>query len=80
MADTDADKRCVAVTPPTAPHQRLSLSARALLDTHAIIIDITGPTKWATYQRAAAAGPVEEMPVRLILQQQSVPVHVYWSP
>ena len=74
------DQRCLAVTPPAAPHQRLSLSARTLLDSHAIIIDITGAAKWATYQRAAAGGAVEEMPVRLILQQQSVPVHVYWSP
>ncbi|HEX4328059.1 MAG TPA: 6-phosphogluconolactonase [Burkholderiales bacterium] len=74
------DGRCIAVTPPAAPHQRLSLSAAALLDTHAIIIDITGPAKWATYQRAVSAGPIEAMPVRLILQQASVPVHVYWSP
>jgi 6-phosphogluconolactonase len=74
------DMHCIAVTPPAAPHQRLSLSAHALLDARAIVIDITGPAKWATYERAAAPGPVEEMPVRLILQQQRVPVHVYWSP
>ncbi|MDB5805487.1 MAG: 6-phosphogluconolactonase [Betaproteobacteria bacterium] len=80
QAALHTDMHCIAVTPPAAPHQRLSLSADALLDARAIIIDITGPAKWATYERAAAPGPLEEMPVRLVLQQQRVPVHVYWSP
>lgn len=80
QAALHTDLHCIAVTPPAAPHQRLSLSAHALMDARAVIIDITGPAKWATYERAAAPGAVEEMPVRLILQQQRVPVHVYWSP
>jgi len=72
--------RCIAVTPPAAPHRRMSLSARALLEARNVFIDITGPGKWSTYERAASPGPIEEMPVRLMLQQQTVPVHVYWSP
>jgi 6-phosphogluconolactonase len=72
--------RCIAVTPPAAPHRRMSLSAHTLLDARNVFIDITGSGKWATYERAAGPGPVEEMPVRLMLQQQKVPVHVYWSP
>lgn len=72
--------RCIAVTPPAAPHRRMSLSAHALLQARRVFIDITGPGKWATYERAAAPGPVEEMPVRLLLQQDHIPVHVHWSP
>lgn len=73
-------QRCIAVTPSAAPHQRMSLSAHALLESRLICIDITGASKWARYGYASAPGPVEAMPVRVALQQDRVPVQVYWSP
>jgi len=71
---------CVAMTAPVAPRTRLSLNLRALLDSRRIAVMIIGDDKWATYERARVRGPAVDMPVRALLQQQNVPVSVYWSP
>jgi 6-phosphogluconolactonase len=71
---------CVAMTAPVAPRERLSLNLRALLDSRRIAILIIGKEKWATYERARVHGAAAEMPIRALLQQQNVPVSVYWSP
>jgi len=78
--DAAAAPACVAMQPVDAPHARLSLNLAALLRARRICIQISGAGKWQVYQRALAAGPVEEMPVRAILRQRSVPVDVYWCP
>jgi 6-phosphogluconolactonase len=70
---------CVAMHAPVAPHARISLNLRALLDSRQIVLLIEGAAKWATLQRARVHGPATEMPVRALLQQQNVPVSVYWS-
>ncbi len=78
-ADLRCGTRCAALRPQTAPHERISLTLPALLDAREIILHITGPEKKAVLKRALAAGPPEEMPVRFILRQQTVPVAVYWA-
>jgi hypothetical protein len=32
------------------------------------------------YQQARAAGPAEQLPIRVVLHQARVPVDVYWNP
>lgn len=71
---------CVAMTASQTPRSRMSLNLRALLDSRRIAVLITGGAKWATYERARVRGPAVDMPVRALLQQQNVPVSVYWSP
>jgi 6-phosphogluconolactonase/glucosamine-6-phosphate isomerase/deaminase len=44
------------------------------------VLLIEGKAKWDTLQRARVHGAATEMPVRALLQQQNVPVSVYWSP
>jgi 6-phosphogluconolactonase len=78
--DPQAPPGCVAMIAPVAPQARMSLNLAALLDSRRIGVLIMGSSKWATYKRAASAGPVSEMPVRALLRQQRVPVTVYWSP
>jgi 6-phosphogluconolactonase len=78
--DAAAPPACVAMQPLGAPHARLSLNLAALLRARRICIQISGAQKWQVYQRALAAGPIEELPVRAILRQQGVPVDVYWCP
>jgi len=78
--DLSGPPGCVAASAPVAPRARLSLNLRALVDARAIAVLIVGAAKWATYERARARGPVVDMPVRGLLQQQNVPVSVYWSP
>lgn len=69
--------RTIAVTPPAAPHQRLSLTARAILDSRHIFLQIAGAEKRAVYARALNDGPVEDLPIRLALHQDAVPVEVW---
>jgi 6-phosphogluconolactonase len=71
---------CVAMTAPSPPRERLSLNLRALLDSRRVAVLIVGEEKWATYERACVRGPAIDMPVRALLQQQNVPVSVYWAP
>ncbi len=70
----------IAVTPPAAPHPRLSLSLRAILNSRLILLQIGGAAKEAVYRKALAGGPVEDMPVRAALLQDEVPVEIWISP
>ena len=74
-----SDRRCVAVEPVNAPEKRLSMTLRELTNSRRIILLLRGEQKWRVYREALAGTDVETMPVRAILQQNSVPVDVYWS-
>ena len=69
----------VAVDPVTAPHERMSLTLRGLLDARRVVLLLSGPAKWQVYQRAREAGPPAALPVRAVLAQSEVPVDVYWA-
>jgi 6-phosphogluconolactonase len=71
---------CVGMIAPVAPRARMSLNLSALLDARRMGLLIIGGAKWLAYERAVAAGPVAEMPVRALLRQQQVPLSVYWAP
>ena len=71
------DALTIAATPPAAPHQRLSLTASAILKSRHIFLQISGAAKKAVYDRALAGGPVEDLPIRLALLQDDVPVEVW---
>ena len=71
--------RTIAVTPPAAPHQRLSLTASAILASRHIFLQIGGATKKAVYDNARKVGPVEDLPIRLALLQDETPVEIWIS-
>lgn len=56
---------------------RVSLTPRAILDCRHIFLVITDPQKRAIYDAAMQPGPIAEMPVRLVLHQNQVPVTTY---
>lgn len=69
-----------AVTPPEyAPHQRMTLTLPALLDSKRIIIHITTGKKQEVFAEASNGGSVEDMPVRAVLRQAKTPVDIYWA-
>jgi 6-phosphogluconolactonase len=78
--DLEAPEACVGMWSPTAPHARLSMNLRALLNSRRVLILILGEAKLRTYAAACGPGPVEEMPVRAVLRQQRVLVEVVWAP
>jgi len=69
----------LSVTPPAAPHERLSLSLAGLLRSRALLLQIGGAAKEAVYREALGDGPVEDMPIRAVLRQDEVPVEVWIS-
>jgi 6-phosphogluconolactonase len=76
----DSGKLCLAITPPVAPHERMSLTLPALLHSRRIILHLVGPGKREVYEKALADGPVAEMPIRAVLRQTAAPVTVFWAP
>lgn len=72
-------RRLVAVTPPVAPHRRMSLSLSAIVDSREILLITTGESKLPVLQAALAGDDVREMPIRGPLQA-TAPVHIYYSP
>lgn len=59
---------------------RMTLTLHALLRSRVIALHIEGDEKRRVYERASRPGPATELPVRAVLTQSRVPVHVFWSP
>ncbi|OWY40982.1 6-phosphogluconolactonase [Xenophilus sp. AP218F] len=68
----------LAVTPLTAPHQRISLSYAALLQSGLLILSIQGESKRKVLERAAARID-DALPISHFLAQDRVSLDVYWS-
>ena len=76
----DSGKLCIAISPSHAPHERMTLTLPAILNSRQIILHLTGEQKRKVYAQACKDGPPEEMPIRYILNQNQTPVAVYWAP
>ncbi|SDK40887.1 6-phosphogluconolactonase [Ferrimonas sediminum] len=72
-------KTCLAVHPTTAPHGRLSLSLKTLLDSKQIYLHLHGEGKKAVLEQVLQSDDATEMPIRAVLNQRKTPVDVYWS-
>lgn len=77
--DMNSGRTAIAVTPPAAPHQRMSLTLPRLLNSQQIIIHISGAGKQNVLQAAQAGNDVAKLPVRAILNQQVAPLSIFWS-
>jgi 6-phosphogluconolactonase len=75
-----SDAECVVQEVPRLPHARVSLTVRSLLDAHEVNLLFFGAAKRAVYEQSLLPGPIEEYPVRALVQQDQVPVNVYWAP
>ncbi len=65
----------------TGPNtERMTMTLSALMKTERLIILLTGEDKLAVFSAAQKPGPITEMPIRGLLQQEQVPVELYWAP
>lgn len=81
----DSPEICAAITANQsevtgAIVERMTLSLAGLLRSKTLVLLITGDEKLAVLRKAQAGTDVNEMPVRAVLQQQKVPVSIYWAP
>ncbi len=77
--DPDAGALVVAIQPPAAAHQRMSLTLRALLHSRHLFLQFQGKAKMLVYRRARAGASPFELPIAAVLNQNKVPVDVYWA-
>ena len=83
--DVDAEPLCAAIIAKQsevtgAITERMTLTLAGLLRSKSLVLLITGDEKLAVLRAAQAGTDVKEMPIRAVLQQQKVPVVVYWAP
>lgn len=78
--DPAGEADCLAVTPLTAPHQRMTLSLARLLRCDQLYLHLCGEAKLPVLVEARGPGPAEAMPVRSLLRQTRVPLAIYWAP
>lgn len=82
--DMDSGKLCMSIAPVNAPHERMTLTLPAILDSKRIFLHITGEDKKKVLEQAFAPGSAEAMPIRFILQQQPqkkrMQFSIYWAP
>lgn len=60
--------------------ERMTMTPWSLLQSRKLILLITGKDKWDIYRKARENGASPDLPVSLFLEQDEVPVEVYWSP
>ncbi|MEH6570062.1 MAG: 6-phosphogluconolactonase [Halioglobus sp.] len=67
----------VEITDPvTAPHQRITLTLPAVLNTREVIVHIVGAEKRTVVESAIE----KQFPIALILEQTKTPVTIWWAP
>ncbi|GIX31996.1 MAG: 6-phosphogluconolactonase [Porticoccaceae bacterium] len=71
---------CLALSPPAAPHRRLSLSLRRLLESRALVVHIAGARKLGVAAAALAEGDVQRAPVAAVLRAAAPRPVLYWAP
>lgn len=60
--------------------ERITLSLAGLLKSRELILLITGDEKLNVYRQALEQTDPRKTPISAVLQQQQVPVHIFWSP
>ena len=77
--DAETRKRLIAISAPGAGEPRLTFTLPVLQSAGRLALHIEGAEKKQVLQRALAAGPEEDMPVRAVLRSPA-PVTLYWCP
>ena len=81
--DMNSGKVCMGIAPLTVPHERMTLTLPAILESKQIVLHITGENKKEVLLQALTDGPASEMPIRFILQNQAqkqkVNFSIYWA-
>lgn len=78
--DPHGGRICIAIQPPAAPYERMTLTLPAILDSRQLFLHVEGEAKKKVLARAMEAGDPREMPIRSILRQKTTPLAIYWAP
>lgn len=78
--DLSSGRSCMAIQPPAAPHERMTLTLPAILNSRQLFLHLQGEGKKKVLAKAQEAGDAREMPIRYVLRQEMTPLAIYWSP
>lgn len=76
--DMESGRTCIATQPTTAPHQRMSLTLPALLNSKNIFLHLTGEKKMQVLDDAVANAAETEKPITAVINR--APVTLMWAP
>jgi 6-phosphogluconolactonase len=81
----EANNLCAAITAIQSEvtgniTERMTLTLAGLLKSKLLVLLITGEEKLSVLRAAQAGSDLQAMPIRAVLQQEQVPVLVYWAP
>jgi len=76
--DKDNKEVCLAVTPTTAPHQRMSLTLNAIVGAENVYLHLTGEKKKQVLAQAMEDQSDEVKPIAEVIAQTEVVL--YWTP
>ncbi|MGN6580665.1 MAG: 6-phosphogluconolactonase [Bordetella sp.] len=77
--DSASRAHYLAVTPPSAPHARISLTLAELLRSRLLLLAIAGPAKRRVFD-AACVALTPDLPISALVHQTQAPLDVYWAP
>lgn len=74
------ERLCLAVRPPVAPHDRMTLTLAALLRSRQLYLHITGAKKRAVLQQAITANDAMTLPLAAVCQRSDNPLEIFYAP
>lgn len=69
----------IKVVPKTAPHDRISFTYKALLESKNVILHLCGESKKQVLDEANSDKGVKHMPIRGFLHHPTVDTQIYWA-
>ena len=75
--DLNTKSHLVATTPKTAPHERISLTAKSIFEAKRVILHLNGSAKLHTLEEAMSIRDSSKMPIYAFLEQG---LDIFWSP
>ncbi len=78
--DPNGEALCLALRPPVAAHDRMTLSLAALLRSRQLYLHITGEEKFAVLQEALEGDDVMALPIRSVLNRVDDPLEIFYAP
>lgn len=76
--DMNSGRTCIAVTPTTAPHQRISMTLPTLLNSRNIFLHLTGERKKEVLTEALEQSTEAQKPITAVINR--APVTLMWAP
>ncbi len=76
--DMSSGRTCIAVTPTTAPHQRMSMTLPTLLNSRNIFLHLTGERKKEVLTEALENATEAQKPITAVVNR--APVTLMWAP